>query len=182
MNGTGRPFQTMCTTAPQRGTGRRRVAIAWIVLAPVLLRAAEVTGDGAAPLSAAVSPGPLPDPGAALVRVMVALAVVLGLFGVGVWLYRNWQRLMCRGTEPKLRILEVRPLGGRQTLYVVAYEQERLLLAGSPQGVQLLTHLPPGTGEPAPVTQPQPASTPVRAVPLPHSFADMLRRALHPRS
>ncbi|MCS7091252.1 MAG: flagellar biosynthetic protein FliO [Verrucomicrobiota bacterium] len=86
---------------------------------------------------------PLPDLGEALIRVAVALAIVLTLFAFGVWLFRNWQRMVGPRPGPKLRVLEVRPLGGRQTLYVVAYEQERLLLAASPQGVSLLTHLPP---------------------------------------
>jgi flagellar biogenesis protein FliO len=86
---------------------------------------------------------PTPDIGASLFRVMGALALVLGIFLAGVWLFRNWQRLAVqRGRAPKLNVLEIRSLGGRQSIYVVGYEQERFLLASSPSGVNFLTHLP----------------------------------------
>ena len=39
-------------------------------------------------------------------------------------------------------MLEVKSLGQRQAIYVVAYEQQRMLLASSPAGVTLLSHLP----------------------------------------
>jgi flagellar biogenesis protein FliO len=85
----------------------------------------------------------LPDMGASLLRVMGALVAVIALFLVGVWFFKNWQRLaLRRGAAPKLSVLEVRPLGQRQALYVVAYEQQRLLLATSSTGVTLLSHLP----------------------------------------
>ena len=85
----------------------------------------------------------LPNTGLSLLRVSGALALVLGLFLGGVWLFRNWQRLVLqKGRAPKLNILEVRSLGQRQALYVVAFEQQRFLLASSPAGVNLLSHLP----------------------------------------
>lgn len=85
----------------------------------------------------------LPDMGASLVRVMGAFAVVIAIFLAGVWLFKNWQRVgMRRGTAPKLNILEVRSLGQRQAIYVVAYEQQRMLLASSSAGVTLVSHLP----------------------------------------
>jgi len=43
-------------------------------------------------------------------------------------------------------VLEVRMLGGRQSLLVVGYEDQRLLLATSPGGVSFLCRLP--TAEP----------------------------------
>jgi flagellar biogenesis protein FliO len=96
-----------------------------------------------------------------------ALALVLGLFLGGVWLFRNWQRLTTRtGQAPRLNLLEVRPLGGRHALYVIGYEQERMLLASSPTGVTFLSHLPPGV--PA-------AETPSAA---PASFTTALTQAL----
>lgn len=103
--------------------------------------------------------GPLPDVGLSLLRVLGALAVVLALFLGGVWLFRNWQRLtLQRGRAPKLNVIEVRSLGGRHALYVVGYEQERFLLAASPTGVNLLSHLQPAEetapGSPAPVPAP----------------------------
>ena len=84
-----------------------------------------------------------PDVGTSLLRVMGALALVLGIFLAGVWLFRNWQRLAVqRGRAPKLNVLEIRSLGGRQSICVVGYERERFLLASSPAGVNFLTHLP----------------------------------------
>ena len=99
-----------------------------------------------------------PDIGAALLRVLGALVLVLGIFFAGVWLVRNWQRLAVRqGRAPKLNVLEIRSLGGRQAIYVVGYEQERFLLASSPAGVNFLTHLPSASNEAVsvPETKPQ---------------------------
>jgi flagellar biogenesis protein FliO len=100
---------------------------------------------------------PAPNVGVSLLRVMGALALVLGVFLAGVWLFRNWQRLTVRrGRAPKLNVLEIRSLGGRQSIYVVGYEQERFLLASSPAGVNFLTHLPSAgnEGESADETKP----------------------------
>jgi flagellar biogenesis protein FliO len=78
-----------------------------------------------------------------VLRMGGALALVIGLFLIGVWLFKNWQRLgLRRGALPKLSVLEVKSLGQRQAIYVVAYEQQRMLLASSPAGVTLLSHLP----------------------------------------
>jgi flagellar biosynthetic protein FliO len=90
--------------------------------------------------------------GASVVRVMGALAVVLALFLAGVWLFKNWRRLASRkGAAPKLNVLEVRSLGQRQAIYVVGYEQQRLLLASSSAGVTLLSHLPSAEAEAEPL-------------------------------
>ena len=88
---------------------------------------------------------PLPGVGFSLLRIFGALVLVLALFLAGVWLYKHWQRLtLSRGRAPKLNLLEVKALGNRHALYVVGYEQQRLLIASSPAGVTLLTHLPEG--------------------------------------
>jgi flagellar biogenesis protein FliO len=117
---------------------------------------AETTNSAtAAPISPALS---TPDVGTSLLRVMGALALVLGIFLAGVWLFRNWQRLAVKGGRaPKLNVLEIRSLGGRQSIYVVGYEQERFLLASSPAGVNFLTHLPGAGNEEtgAPEAKPQ---------------------------
>jgi len=107
---------------------------------------AETTNSAAASsFSPALS---TPDLGMSLLRVTGALALVIGIFLAGVWLLRNWQRLAVRrGRAPKLNVLEIRSLGGRQSIYVVGYEQERFLLASSPAGVNFLTHLPAASGE-----------------------------------
>jgi flagellar biogenesis protein FliO len=48
-----------------------------------------------------------------------------------------------------LNVLEVKSLGYRQALYVVGYEQQRLLLASSPAGVTMLAALPSADEAPA---------------------------------
>jgi flagellar biogenesis protein FliO len=95
-------------------------------------------------------PSALPDMGASLLRVAGALTVVIALFLAGVWLFKNWQRLVLRNAAaPKLNVLEVKSLGQRQALYIVGYEQQRLLLAASSAGITLLSHLPAAEAQPA---------------------------------
>jgi flagellar biogenesis protein FliO len=112
---------------------------------PLLLAiAATATSASSQTTNAIAFNAPMPDVGLSLIRVLGALALVLGLFLGGVWMFRNWQRLTIhRGRAPKLNVVEVRSLGGRHALYVVAFEQERFLLSSSPTGVNLLSHLPP---------------------------------------
>lgn len=95
------------------------------------------------PVTAPLTTASFPGAGASFLRVMGALALVIGLFLGGVWLFKNWQRLAVqRGRAPKLNILETRSLGGRHAIFVVGYEQERFLISSSPGGVNLLSHLP----------------------------------------
>ncbi|HEU5395878.1 MAG TPA: flagellar biosynthetic protein FliO [Verrucomicrobiae bacterium] len=116
-----------------------------------------------------LSPVAVPDAGASLLRVLGALALVIGLFLGGAWLVRNWQRLARQqGGSPKLNVLEIRSLGGRQAIYVVGYEQERFLLASSPAGVNFLTHLPGATAD---TEQPTATKSPV-------SFSQALAQVL----
>lgn len=91
---------------------------------------------------------PLPDTGASaamsVIRVLGALALVFSVFLGGLWLFRNWRNLsVSRGRGSKLAVVEARALGHRQTLFVVGYGRERMLVAASPGGVSLLTALPP---------------------------------------
>lgn len=117
-------------------------------LAPglVLLFASELSGGAAALTATNWPPLPpaLPEAGFSIFRVLGALALVLALFLAGVWGFKNWQRLALArsGRRTSLQVLEVKPLGARQALYVVAYEQQRLLLASSPAGITLVSHLP----------------------------------------
>ena len=103
---------------------------------------AQTGGTASGPLTA---PG-LPDAGLSLIRVLGALALVIGLFLGGVWLVRNWQRVGGPGARSaKLNVLETRSLGNRHAIYVVGYERERFLIASSPAGVNLLSHLATAT-------------------------------------
>ncbi len=95
----------------------------------------------------------LPSIGPSLARVLGAFAFVLMLFFGGVWVARNWHRFGPRSAGiPDLRVLEVKNLGGRQSLVVVGYRKQRMLLASAPTGVTLLSHLP--EAEPAGDTAP----------------------------
>lgn len=78
-----------------------------------------------------------------LIRLIGGMCVVIGLFLGGVWLMKRTPQLLRKGGDTrKLQVLEARSLGPRQVVYVVGYEQQRMLLATSPNGIQLLTHLP----------------------------------------
>jgi flagellar biosynthetic protein FliO len=80
-----------------------------------------------------------------------SLAIVIALFFGGIWCFRNMHRLKPAGAktrERKLQVLEGKTLGPRQAVYVVAYEQQRLLIGATAQGISLLTHLPDGTERP----------------------------------
>lgn len=113
----------------------------------------------------------MPDAGVSLLRVTGSLAIVLGIFLGGVWLYKNWQRLaLQRGHAPKLNILETRPLGARQSIFVVGYEQQRFLVATSPAGVNLVSHLPD-----AAAAAEEPAEKPAGPMPFAQALAQVLK-------
>ena len=97
------------------------------------------TNSAAAPLI----PPALPEAVPSLLRVAGALMLVIALFLGGVWLVRNWQRVGGqRGRAAKLNVFETRSLGARHAVFVVGYERERFLIASSPSGVNLISHLP----------------------------------------
>jgi flagellar biogenesis protein FliO len=113
--------------------------------------------------------GALPDAGASVVRVFGALVLVVGIFLGGVWLFKNWQRFTVqKGAGPRLNVLEVRLLGQRQSLYVVGYQQQRMLLAASPAGITLLSHLP--------AAEEAEAAAPVTRVSFAEAFQQVLTR------
>jgi flagellar biogenesis protein FliO len=133
-----------CQTTRKRRPGAASFLNAAVLVCPFLcgLTAYGQTNSVAAPL---IVPA-LPDAGVSLLRVAGALALVIGIFLGGVWLFKNWQRLaLQQGGGPKLKVLETRPLGGRHAIYVLAYEQQRFLVSSSPSGVNLLSHLPAAT-------------------------------------
>lgn len=83
------------------------------------------------------------DPFASFLRVMIALAVVIGIFLCGVWVYRN--RLTQAGSAGlggQLKVLESKFIGNRQGLFVVAYGEKRILLGTSQQGIAKVSDLP----------------------------------------
>jgi flagellar biogenesis protein FliO len=86
---------------------------------------------------------PLGNPVSSILRVFGAFILVTAIFLAGVWLFRNWRRFtVARHGEPRLKVVEARSLGQRNSIYVVGYDQHRMLLAASPAGVAFLSHLP----------------------------------------
>lgn len=116
----------------------------------------------------------LPDAGGSILRVFGSLIFVIALFLGGVWFFRNWKQLAIRksGIAPKLNIFEVKSLGQRQAIYVVGYQQQRMLLGSSPAGITLLSHLPPA--DEAEISAPGPVSK--------MSFMDALQQVLSRKS
>jgi flagellar biogenesis protein FliO len=127
----------------------------------------------ATPTNAPAVSSSIPDMTSSTIRVFGALIFVVALFLGGVWLFRNWQRIAVRkGVAPKLNILEVKSLGQRQAIYVVGYQQQRMLIGSSPAGITLLSHLPaPDENETAEV----PTTTKM-------SFGDALQQVLNRKS
>ena len=110
----------------------------YVLFFPLALLAADPVRPSVTP----VAPS-LPDVSFSVLRVFGALALVFALFLGAVWLFRNWQRLtLNRGRPSKLNVLEVRALGQRHAIYVIGYQQQRVLVGTSPGGVSLLSHLP----------------------------------------
>jgi len=134
------------TLASTTRFGRVRAPLCAAFITFVLLAAFTASADTIATnlYSSSTSIGTgLPDTGGSVVRVFGAMLLVIALFLGGVWLYRNWQRLSVKKSGgAKLSLIEVKSLGQRQALYVVGYEQQRMLLASTPSGVTLVSHLP----------------------------------------
>lgn len=119
-----------------------------------------------------------PDLGGAagtLIRLTGALALVFAaLIGV-VWVYRQWQRVVLqKAPATGLRILDVKNLGQRTSLYVVAYRHQQFLLGGSANGLSLLSPL---EADPAGIDEAEPG-TPAAATPPGDAFRSALDRAL----
>jgi flagellar biogenesis protein FliO len=143
--------------------GLSAAALAWVWLAPMAWGQVSNTVVGSSTNSATNQLGGVgtglsssSDIAGSIVRMLGALAIVFAVFFLGVWLFRNWQVILRqRGTAPKLKVLEVKSLGTRQTLFVVGYERQRFLISSSTAGIALVTELPEAGEEP-----PQPAGTP----------------------
>ena len=153
-----------------RGLRHRRTSARWVLFVFPLLATATVSAQSLLATNAPTLPA-LPGSAAvafSLFRVLGALAIVLAVFFGGVWFFRHWQRtVIAKGHAPKLTLLETKALGQRHAIYVVGYEQQRLLIAASPAGVTMLTTLPAAGLDAA-------AEVPANKI----AFTDALRQAL----
>jgi flagellar biogenesis protein FliO len=148
--------------------GVRRYTAAFVAVLSLIGLSAYPESLTSTNLNVSPFPGALPDTGASVLRVLGALILVVGIFLGGVWLFRNWQRFTVqKGARPRLNVLEARSLGQRQSLYVVGYQQQRMLVAATPTGITLLSHLPSEETAEAPA----PAVTRI-------SFADAFQQVL----
>jgi len=78
-----------------------------------------------------------------LLRLVGGMVFIFALLFGGLWLVRNSRRLVSPNARaPRLSVLEMKSLGQRQALYVIGYEQQRMLVASSPAGFVLLANLP----------------------------------------
>lgn len=138
--------------------GSRSVRIAPALCSAVWLKTASgLCATTTNSLSAQLGGPGLPDTGPSLLRVVGALALVLGLFLGGAWLVRNGRFSNFRRSS-RLNVLETRSLGARQAIYVVAYGSERFLIGSTPAGINLLSHLT-SSSEAETDCSAQPAST-----------------------
>jgi flagellar biogenesis protein FliO len=128
----------------KRGVSMFRNARLAVILCGLATAGSLVASAETQPAAAnTVLSGGLPDTGSSVLRVFGALMVVIAIFLAGVWLFRNWRRFTIGKTgAPRLNVLEIKTLGQRHALYVVGYDQQRMLLASSPAGVSLVSHLP----------------------------------------
>jgi flagellar biogenesis protein FliO len=116
-------------------------ALAWAGI--VFMGARDVSAESLDAAHRAALPGSLPDVGASIFRICGAFILVVAVFLGGVWLFKHWQRFAAQKSGgAKLNVIEVKSLGQRQAIYVVGYQQQRMLLASSPAGVAFLSHLP----------------------------------------
>jgi flagellar biogenesis protein FliO len=82
------------------------------------------------------------------IRTLGALLLIIALFLSGAWFFRRSRFFSLYQSGPaQLRVLESRSLGYRSSVAVVAYSQQRFLVAVSASGVSLLSILPDGTTE-----------------------------------
>jgi flagellar biogenesis protein FliO len=94
-----------------------------------------------------LAPAP-PSIGFSVLRMIGALCLVFSLLFGGVWVFKNSARFAPgRGRAAKLKVLESRSLGHRHSIFVVGYDNQRILLSTSPTGVTMLSHLPEASVE-----------------------------------
>ncbi|HOW64051.1 MAG TPA: flagellar biosynthetic protein FliO [Candidatus Paceibacterota bacterium] len=122
------------------------------------------TGFGA-PAAAPIGSSPeLPGLAGSVLRLVGALAVILGLFLAAAWYLRQGRGLAWRGRPGQLRVYETRSLGQRQSLLIVGFKQQRFLIGVSPAGIRLVSSLPDAEAS--------------EAEPVPPTFGDALRQVL----
>jgi flagellar biogenesis protein FliO len=157
---TGEPAPSASTRAQamtrwSSGLVRNGIGSTLICAGVVVVVATDLAAASTNSFSTSLNSASLPDAGPSLLRVFGALALVVGFFLAGVWLVRNGRfSAFGQNRATRLSLLETRSLGGRQSLHVVAYGQERFLIGATPAGINLLSHLAPQEDSDTSPTQP----------------------------
>lgn len=113
-------------------------------------------------------------------RMLGALALVFALLIGALWIYRHWQRLLLQRTPVSgLRVVDVKSLGQRTAVYVVAYQHQQFLIGGSPNGLSLLSPLDADPSVSGPPSSSDPAKLATNAAPE-GSFRSVLEKTLSP--
>jgi flagellar biosynthetic protein FliO len=87
-----------------------------------------------------------PDLGTAVLKMVAALALVLGVFALAVYFMRRFGVMPVSGGGDLLRIERVVSLGHRSRLAVVRAGDRRLLLGITPGSIRRLADLGPASG------------------------------------
>jgi flagellar biogenesis protein FliO len=75
-------------------------------------------------------------------RAMGSMVLVVGLAGGGLWAFRKWGANKLPGSGgTRLKVEETLALGDRRFVSILKVDEERFLIALSPQGVNLMTRL-----------------------------------------
>jgi flagellar biogenesis protein FliO len=86
--------------------------------------------------------GSAPSSGPSGWRALGSLVLVSGLAGGGLWAFRKWGANKLPGTGgARIRVEETLALGDRRFVSILKVDEERFLIALSPQGVNLMTRL-----------------------------------------
>lgn len=117
-----------------------------LLLSALLASAPSLLAQADSPLAPQASVADPADIGGSLLRLLGAFLLVVALFLGGIWMFRRWQQsARSQRNGARLRVMDVQSLGGRQAIYVVAYEQQRWLVGASASGLTLLSQLPDAT-------------------------------------
>jgi flagellar biogenesis protein FliO len=94
------------------------------------------------------APAPAPS-GPSGWRALGSLLLVSGLAVGGLWAFRRWGANRLPGSGgTRMKVEETLALGDRRFVSILRVDDERFLVALSPQGVNLMTRLEPDGGTP----------------------------------
>jgi len=80
--------------------------------------------------------------GPSALRAVGSMLLVVGLAGGGLWAFRKWGANKLPGSGgARLKVEETLALGDRRFVSILKVDEERFLIALSPQGLSLMTRL-----------------------------------------